>query len=80
MALNVNNMEIEIDGLASIEVSTIAPDQDLTSSAYVRLIQFYTDPKGDTNRRPVLTVRCYGGNQQDNDTSPLQIAVPPDTF
>jgi hypothetical protein len=80
MPLTTNYQEIEIDGTASIEVSQIQPDADTTQSNYVRIVQFYTDPPMMTNRRPILTVVCHGGNQQNNDTSPLQIAVPPDTF
>ena len=80
MPLITNVQEIQIDDIVSIEVSPILPDADLTSSLYVRLVQIYITPKADVNRRPILTIRCYGGNQQSNDTSPLQIAVPQDTF
>lgn len=80
MPLINNVQEIQIDDVKDIVVSTIEPDADMTSSAYVRIVQFYTTEKMDVNRRPVLTIRCYGGNQQNNDISPLQIAVPPDTF
>jgi hypothetical protein len=80
MALTFNVAEIEIDETTEVVVSTIQPDADLSSSAYVRLIQIFTDPKLSANRRPLLTIRLFGGNQQNNDTSPLQISVPADTF
>jgi len=80
MPLKFNVAEIEIDEVTEIMVSLIQPDSDLSSSAYVRLIQIYTDPKLAANRRPLLTIRLYGGNQQNNDTSALQISVPADTF
>jgi hypothetical protein len=78
MGLVVNRQEMEIDGLNQIVVSTIQPDKN--SSAYVRIIQFYTDTVDTDNRRPVLTVTLYGGNQQNLDQSPLDIAVPASVF
>lgn len=77
MSIAVLEQLLEIDGVQSIVLSTIQPD--LSSSAYIRLIQIYTDPPSNTNRRPVLTLQLHGGNQNTNDQSGLAVAIPPIT-
>jgi hypothetical protein len=65
---------LRIDGVQSIEISPIQPDQ--AGTQYVRLIQLYTDPPTTTNRRPVLEIAVYGGDQTVNDKTQLEILIP----
>jgi hypothetical protein len=59
----------------SIEVSPIQPDPN--STAYVRLVQFYDQTQTDNpNRRPILEIACYGGDQTVSNLTPLEIAIP----
>lgn len=61
--------------VASIEVSPIQPDPN--STAYVRLVQFYDQTATDNpNRRPVLEIACYGGDQNIANPTPLEITIP----
>jgi hypothetical protein len=53
---------LRIDGLTSINVSDIEPDDD--SGGFVRRIEFYTDALNILNRRPVLTVFIYSGEAE----------------
>jgi hypothetical protein len=59
-------------GLFSISV--IAPDPN--SNSYVRLIQIYADLPDVTNRRPIVELLLYGGDQTAGNVTPLQINVP----
>jgi hypothetical protein len=59
-------------GLFSISV--ISPDPN--SNAYVRLIQIYADLPAVTDRRPIVELLLYGGDQTAGDVTPLQINVP----
>ena len=75
MAFTFELSKLRIDGVASIEVSPIQGDKDTT--AYVRLVQFYTESVIDNpNRRPVLEIACYGGDQTVSNMTPLDIAIP----
>jgi hypothetical protein len=65
---------LRIDGVQSIEISPIQPDT--SSTQYVRLIQLYTDPSTVENRRPVLEIAVYGGDQTVNDQTQLEILIP----
>jgi hypothetical protein len=65
---------LRIDGVQSVEISPIQPDT--SSTQYVRLIQIYTDPSTTTNRRPVLEIAVYGGDQTVNSTAELEILIP----
>jgi hypothetical protein len=65
---------LRIDGVQSIEISPIQPDT--SSTQYVRLIQLYTDPPNVDNRRPVIEIAVYGGDQTVNDQSQLEILIP----
>jgi hypothetical protein len=61
--------------VVNIEVSSIQPDKN--STAYVRLVQFYDQSQNDNpNRRPVLEIACYGGDQTVSDLTPLEITIP----
>jgi hypothetical protein len=59
-------------GLFSISI--IASDPN--SNSYVRLIQIYADLPEVTNRRPIVELLLYGGDQTAGDVTPLQISVP----
>jgi hypothetical protein len=58
MTLTYLSEVLRIDGLTSIDVSDIEPDEE--SGGHVRRIEFYTDALSVLNRRPVLTVMVYG--------------------
>jgi hypothetical protein len=61
--------------VASIEVSPIQPDPN--STFYVRLVQFYDQTQTDNpNRRPILEIACYGGDQTVSNIAPLEIQIP----
>jgi hypothetical protein len=67
--------KLSIEGVASIEVSPIQPDP--ASTYYVRLVQFYAETAADNpNRRPILEIACYGGDQTLANPTPLEIAIP----
>jgi hypothetical protein len=72
--VNIDNVQLSQDGVQGIVVSPIQPDQN--STAFVRLVQIYTDPSTVQNRRPVITLKLYGGDQSINDMTPLEIATP----
>jgi hypothetical protein len=75
MAFTFDMSRLIMMGVASIEVSSIQPDQ--ASTSYVRLVQFYTQTAADNpNRRPVLEIVCYGGDQTVSDMTALEIAIP----
>jgi hypothetical protein len=57
-----------------IVVSTIEPDTK--SNSYVRLVQIYADMPDVLDRRPVVELMLYGGDQTAADKSPLMISVP----
>jgi hypothetical protein len=74
MPFSFDTAKIRIDDVTSIQISDIAADPESTS--YKRLIQIYTDPTTTVNRRPVLELSVYGGDQQISDNTPLEIAIP----
>ena len=74
MAIQFNNTRIEIDGVQSIVISPIQPDAN--STAYVRLVQIYTDPSTVANRRPIIELYLVGGDQTVTDQMPLEIQIP----
>lgn len=66
---------LRLDGVVTIVVSPIQPDQDTTQ--YVRLIQLYTESTADNpNRRPIIEIACYGGDQTISNPTALEIAIP----
>jgi hypothetical protein len=74
MPFSFDTAKIRVDDVTSIQISDIAADTEGTS--YKRLIQIYTDPSTAVNRRPVLELSVYGGDQQIGDNTPLEIAIP----
>jgi hypothetical protein len=75
MAFTFDISRLIVQGVANIVVSVIQPDEN--STAYVRLVQFYTESVIDNpNRRPVLEIACYGGDQTTANPTPLEITIP----
>jgi len=72
--LRIGTIQFNVDGVQSITVSDIQPDTN--SIEFVRLIQIYTDPTSNPNRRPVVTLALYGGSQNTGDQSGLDITIP----
>jgi hypothetical protein len=66
--------KLRVDGVFTLAISDIQPDADTTQ--YVRLVQVYTDPPSSVNRRPVLEIAVYGGDQQVSDMTPIEITLP----
>jgi hypothetical protein len=74
MGYTYDYSRLRVDGVQSIVISNISPDP--LSTEYVRLIQIYTDPATNTNRRPIVEVAVYGGDQQVADQTALEITIP----
>jgi hypothetical protein len=74
VAFTFDSSKLIVVGVQSIVISPIQPDTN--STAYLRLVQIYTDPPTTVNRRPVLEIALYGGDQSINDQSELQITIP----
>lgn len=74
MPVQISSQTLELDGVQSILVSDIQPDPN--SDYYVRILTFFTDPATTLNRTPVLIINLYGGSQQNNDITELQIQTP----
>ena len=72
MVLTYINETLRIDDLTSVDVSDVEPDPE--SGGYARRIEFYIDPAGAMNRRPVLTVMIYGEEES------LRVKTPTLTF
>jgi hypothetical protein len=74
MAINFNNVTLELDGVQTILVSDIQPDPN--SDYYVRLLTFFTDPPDTPNRAPIITIKLFGGSQSGNEKTELEIMTP----
>ena len=74
MGFTFDSSRLNLQGVQSIIISTI--QADTASTQYVRLIQLYTDPPDTPNRRPILELALYGGDQTTNDMGALEIQVP----
>lgn len=74
MPFTFDNSKLNVQGVQSVVISDIQPDQN--STQYLRLIQIYTDPVTVVNRRPVIELALYGGDQTVNDKAELEIQVP----
>jgi hypothetical protein len=74
MPYSYESSKLRIDGVFTLTIGPIQPDTD--TEQYVRLIQIYTDPPSNTNRRPILEVAVYGGDQQVADQTPIEISLP----
>ncbi len=74
MAIIVLNQVIELDGIQTVLVSDIQPDTN--SDYFVRILTFFTDPPSVSNRQPVLTLKLYGGSQQNHDQLELELTTP----
>jgi len=73
MTLTYLSEALRIDGVTSIDVSDIEPDKE--SGGQARRIEFYTDDLSVLNRRPVLTVIVFAGEEE-----PLKIHTPTLSF
>jgi hypothetical protein len=62
MTLTYLSEMLRIDDLTSIDVTDIEPDEE--SGGHARRIEFYTDALSVLNRRPVLTVMIYSGDEE----------------
>ena len=69
MTLTYLEEMLRIDDLTSIDGTDIEPDEE--SGGHARRIEFYTDALSVLNRRPVLTVVVYAGEEE-----PLKIHTP----
>jgi hypothetical protein len=72
--ITVLNQVIELDGIQTVLVSDIQPDTN--SDYFVRILTFFIDPPSVINRQPILTVKLYGGSQQNHDQLELELTTP----